>query len=636
MIYSCTYDPADDKLRLSASSRLDPETYARVKSAGFGWAPKQQVFYAVWSPSREDLALELAGEIGDEDTTLVERAETRAERFEDYSDSRKEDADRAHAAVHRIADGIPFGQPILVGHHSEKHARKDAERIENGMRKAVKMWETSQYWKSRAAGAIAAAKYKELPAVRARRIKTIEAAIRSEIASYTPHANQPHILQTRWNDNGPDAQPVPHAWCGPKGRGGRWVPVEALPHIEASAQRWLQHLNNRLEYEQAMLAEGGGLKADGFDIQVGGRVCRRGAWFVVTGLNKRDEQILSVSVLGHWCGTIQIEDVKDYRAPEAGDAEKVKAVTKLPPLCNYPGEGFRHMTKEGLKKTYSLWIHRFPATETHAAYRSYSTFKGGGRLDCHDRLGVFMTDQKRKDPPALKKPAPVKFAPVLDAPAERPVYRIAEPKSEAAPFEAMKESIRAGVRVVSAPQLFPTPSELARKMVNAAGGCCLAGARVLEPSAGTGNLVRAIANAATGFDCVRVVAVEQNHSMVTVLEQYRTAALYATERNFDILQADFLECKETDIGKFDAVIMNPPFALGQDVKHIQHAITFLKPGGRLVAICANGPTRQEKLKPLVEQYGGTWEILPPETFKEAGTGVNTVMLSFTYRPEIQP
>jgi hypothetical protein len=78
----------------------------------------------------------------------------RADRFSDYKESRIEDAQRAHDAVHRIADNIPFGQPILVGHHSERHARKDAERIENGMRKTVQMWQTARYWEQRAAGAL--------------------------------------------------------------------------------------------------------------------------------------------------------------------------------------------------------------------------------------------------------------------------------------------------------------------------------------------------------------------------------------------------------------------------------------------------------------------------------------------------
>jgi Domain of unknown function (DUF3560) len=176
MSYTATYSPEDNKLRLYSSSRLDAETYARVKEAGFSYAPKQDLFYApMWTPHREDLLLEICGEIDDEDRTLVERAEERSERFNEYSDKRAEDADRAHNAVSAIADGIPFGQPILVGHHSERRDRKDAERIESGMRKAIKMWDTSKYWTDRAAGAVRHAKYKERPDVRARRIKTLEA-----------------------------------------------------------------------------------------------------------------------------------------------------------------------------------------------------------------------------------------------------------------------------------------------------------------------------------------------------------------------------------------------------------------------------------------------------------------------------
>src|SRR5207244_3522823 len=114
------------------------------------------------------------------DTSLSDRAEDRAERFGEYREARAEDAEQARQAVARIADGIPLGQPILVGHHSERHARKDAERIENGMRRAVKLWETSRYWQARAAGAIRHAKYKERPDVRARRIKTLEADDRKQ------------------------------------------------------------------------------------------------------------------------------------------------------------------------------------------------------------------------------------------------------------------------------------------------------------------------------------------------------------------------------------------------------------------------------------------------------------------------
>ena len=66
---TATYCPEDNKLRLYSDARLGAETYARVKAAGFKWAPKQELFVApMWTPDREDLLLELCGEIGDEDT----------------------------------------------------------------------------------------------------------------------------------------------------------------------------------------------------------------------------------------------------------------------------------------------------------------------------------------------------------------------------------------------------------------------------------------------------------------------------------------------------------------------------------------------------------------------------------------
>ena len=155
LTFTATYSPEDNKLRLTATTRLDPVTYARVDKAGFKWAPEQKQFIApAWTPWREDLALELAGEIEDGDSTLRERSEMRAERFERYQERRLQEAERARAAVSAIADNIPLGQPILVGHHSERRARRDKERIENGMRRAINLWNTSQYWRERAAAAL--------------------------------------------------------------------------------------------------------------------------------------------------------------------------------------------------------------------------------------------------------------------------------------------------------------------------------------------------------------------------------------------------------------------------------------------------------------------------------------------------
>ena len=608
MTYTATYSPEDNKIRLYASSRLDAETYARVKAAGFIWAPKQGFFVApMWTPERADLAEELAGEIGDEDTSLVDRATERAERFEDYSDSRKADADAAHKAVSAICDGIPLGQPILVGHHSEKHARRDAEKIENGMRRAVKMWETSQYWRSRAAGAIRAAKYKERPGVRARRIKGLEADLRSHIAGYTPHENVPTIMQTRWNA-GPDAQPEPHAWVGPKGRGGTWVPVASLPGIKARAQRWIDHITNRLEYERAMLADSGGLAAEAFDIQIGGRVMRRGEWFVVTKVNRRDGAILSVTILGRWASTIPIEEIKDYREPASRDAEKVQAATELAPLVNFRADGCIEMTSEEWKRAQrcsdSYFADRIKATETSGAYRIRTALRAGGMR----RVPVFLTDSKVIAPPPAAAPVPAPDLPVPPREVSgRPTYHAPEPND----FDAMRETLKVGVQVVTAPQLFPTPPDLAARMVQEAG--LQPWQTVLEPSAGTGAILRAIEeNMPMG---VAVTAVEINAQLC--------AALHTSA---EVRTADFLQCNG-DLGQFDRIIMNPPFGNAADIQHITHAIKMLRPGGRLVAICANGPRQNEKLKPLAENSGGSWEPLPPDTFKDSGTSVNAVLLT---------
>ena len=55
--------------------------------------------------------------------------------------------------------------------------------------------------------------------------------------------------------------------------------------------------------------------------------------------------------------------------------------------------------------------------------------------------------------------------------------------------------------------------------------------------------------------------------------------------------------------------MNPPLDHGVDIKHIERAATMLCPGGRLVAVCANGPLQRNRLMPLTARNGGSWHDL---------------------------
>ena len=656
-IGTATYSCEDNKIRLTPFRRLDAETYARVKAAGFAWAPRQEIFVApMWTPARADLAVELCGDLEDEDTTLEERAAARAERFDDYSEKRAQDAENAKRAVDRIADGIPFGQPILVGHHSERHARKDAERIRSGMARAVKNWETSKYWTDRAASSLRHAKYKQLPAVRFRRIKTIEADARkaqknidaamaftkrwSEGAALTREramaiANYDHVSlkpkpgetygTTLWSALDRNEITPEHA---------AEVAVETHERMILWSRRWLTHHENRIAYERAMLGESTHVVADvvagTFDVAIGGKVLanywrtnRRDEWLIVKKINHgANGAIASVSTPR---GIIPIENVKKYEAPTDENIAKVKAASKLPPLVNYPGEGFVEMTRAqwDRRSAEDKKAHTAKATATHGAMRYRQSWIPGGSWKTAQ---VYLTDAKRVDRPLLvTEPAePVTFEREIPlaselaslearrAATERRTQREAE--EAASPFAQMKDSLKAGIAVVSADQLFPTPDALADELVTRAD--IHSGHRVLEPSAGTGAIVRAIRRATHDVD-------------VTAWEINAQVARASGATHFDFLLAD-------EALRFDRIVMNPPFADGADVVHVTRAFAMLAPGGKLVAVMSAGvefrsDKRTKAFRALVATNGGTIERLPEDSFKQSGTNVRTVVVEMTRR-----
>lgn len=83
--------------------------------------------------------------------TYRERRERRAERLREWAEKREAKSAQAFAGVRRIADGIPLGQPILVGHHSERRHRRDIARIDSGMRRGVEHEQKAREMSSKAA-----------------------------------------------------------------------------------------------------------------------------------------------------------------------------------------------------------------------------------------------------------------------------------------------------------------------------------------------------------------------------------------------------------------------------------------------------------------------------------------------------
>lgn len=169
-------------------------------------------------------------------------------------------------------------------------------------------------------------------------------------------------------------------------------------------------------------------------------------------------------------------------------------------------------------------------------------------------------------------------------------------------------------RVISSFNLFQTPPELAARLVAIAGDGRDLG-RVLEPSAGLGRI----------YNAVRAVDRSAPVVLVDVSPECAGELYRATEDDgaASLIVADFLTLGVERLGQFDSVIMNPPFKLGTDIKHIRHARGLLREGGRLVSLCAAGPKQRRAFEGAA---GVRWIDLPAGTFKAEGTGVESAII----------
>lgn len=271
MTISATYSPEDNKLRLYASERLDPETYARVKEAGFVWAPRQQLFVAPkWTPAREDLATELAGEIEPEEMTLAERAALKAERLEGLAHKRNREANAYASRADELSQAFYMGQPILVGHHSERKARKTQEKMQAASDKSAKLASTANYWLYRATGVEWFANMKNNPRVRANRIKTLLAELRDlqrgineahkAIELWEKFDTEEKIMWAVCNLNG-DTLGIPWGTYSKREETDMLqLREECLARLRVridgpTRRRWIEHVLNRLGFERSMLGE---------------------------------------------------------------------------------------------------------------------------------------------------------------------------------------------------------------------------------------------------------------------------------------------------------------------------------------------------------------------------------------------
>lgn len=168
---------------------------------------------------------------------------------------------------------------------------------------------------------------------------------------------------------------------------------------------------------------------------------------------------------------------------------------------------------------------------------------------------------------------------------------------------------------------YPTPVDVVKKMIDKADLRC--GQKILEPSAGKGNIADAIVQKIGNCADLHVIEYSDHNRML--LEA----------KNYNVVGTNFLEFgtvsrNERGIPKFadgvlyDRIVMNPPYNNGADFVHISHAYKLLADDGILVA-----------LVPAESYLGLGREATQKRAFIEANEGTITVIKASDYNKNLE-
>lgn len=577
----------------------------------------------------------------------MEEAEAdRADRMDDRADAltakaerKGAEADARYAAAQAIGEGIPMGQPVLVGHHSERGHRRDIARMNGHMRKSVEVAAEAESAAARAKTAERHMEARNNPRRVYRRIRTLEADQRKAERELTPCPLSGRKMKAeaegrtltcpkcyRFEFTVGEDLLVPGHGCA-TGRRAEEVELR-VAHLAEQIRYWREALD-------AAKAAGADVPPDTDAIQKGWWVKSWAGWCEVKRVNKvtvtvlrsydnyADKQARMFDQKIDLDDIFEIRETSPYEPAPAADldaelaaldaADAVKAAEPAPePTPEVAPEVAPARHPSGLSDAAAEVLRGAAATERSVHLpvgpplerkvyaevdRALSRLAGGGRWDRRERAHVYSHDPREA------------LAALIGGGA------IPRPASA---FDDKRLSY------------YATPGELARKV---AGSLSLrAGARVLEPSAGDGALVAAVRSATPD---ALVAAVEVDAGRTALLGRRYAGDLDPLVTVYGMTRfQDFAERDDGD--RFDAVVMNPPFTEVGDPQawaaHFLLAWGLLAEGGQMVAILPASYRYSERqtaqrVREVVQASGGTVEDLPEGTFRGAGTSVRTVLVS---------
>lgn len=162
---------------------------------------------------------------------------------------------------------------------------------------------------------------------------------------------------------------------------------------------------------------------------------------------------------------------------------------------------------------------------------------------------------------------------------------------------------------------YPTPTDVINTMML---GEDILGKTILEPSAGSGNIVSWLKENGAG----KVIACENDKILQKLLAG-----------KCELIADDFLSVTSDQVSHVDYIVMNPPFSDG--IRHIKHAFDIAPAGCTVISLCNSSnlerrySSERQELYELVELYGSSEYLGTVFDTAERKTNVGVSLIKLT-------
>ncbi len=225
------------------------------------------------------------GDQEDAEQRRAERGLARAERLQIRAERHEGTAQEHDVQAHRISDGIPMGQPILMGHHSQRRHERDLERIHRHDSASLEHSRQAQRDRAAAESAIRTKQHRESPVTVANRLERFSAELRCDERAWVRLA---------------DAKATESTY-------GQQL-AERIAHTRAALEHW-----ESVRAEQ--ISSGVATNYGPATVAAGDLVKIRGRWCKVARANTKT---VSVETGYSWTDRAPWHEVQDHKLATAG------------------------------------------------------------------------------------------------------------------------------------------------------------------------------------------------------------------------------------------------------------------------------------------------------------------------------